>query len=116
MGRTVILFSRKGGGGGMGGYFPTKIPAQRKWLIEKIVRGGPRGKNPASAFYSPGPVFDCVLARAIAHQKRKHHAQLKGEKKNSFLRKLPNPLPHPQKSNGSSLIVYYSPIDHAYCP
>ena len=57
------------------------------------------GKNTASAHYYPGPMLHLkkILAQAISPAKRVMHI-LKGRKKASLPRKLPNPSLPPEKT------------------
>ena len=80
------------------------LHAQQKLLKQKSCKLRGAIKNRASAFYSPGPVFDVKKNSCTNYcPTKKNHAQPKGEKKNSCNRKLPTSPPPPQKNNGASL-------------
>lgn len=66
------LFFLRGGGVGGFGNFQRKKSCTAKATEKKNVQVEPWGKNRASIFYLPGPVFDLkkTLAQAIVHQKQ----------------------------------------------
>ena len=106
LGRTVIiilfiyLYIFLGGakwGGGGDGQFQNKTSCPVK-TAEKIVQGDHGGKNLASSFYYPGPLF--ILKKIIVQASANQSCTTCRWEKNSCHRKLPIP-PSPSSSSSS---------------